>query len=485
MKALPYPLSAWAIVDESYSVLYSHENWKMYNGLEFDENFMKSVSVQKARHAELFLSSSRRPRRLFLKCVSDVSESKKTPIALKLDKARTEKVVSKKGRFHGKPVNWKSWRQFNATADAKSRKQVYDDLVKKTPAIRPLIRAMFQQSWNTHKKYGVTPLRSYLESERIALPELKELVQKLGSAVKKPFRVALQDYSHEIKKAPPEYYDDFYYFRGRIFRPLDKIFAKFNPAEMPIRQLKRLGFNTKKIHVDVEDRPKKTPSAVAFFVQIPNDARVLVKPISPYTDMEASYHEFGHAMHATSVNPNLSLWDRESLSHGVAEIFSTFLESLVEDGQYLRKKFGLSEEQVAQVRERRRFMELFFVAFYAANSLMKISFQEKMLTMDEASDLYAKLYKEYVGFDIPGEYWQLHHVMPDYDLYSPSYLIAAVRKSELIKKLRIRLGEAWWDSTKAGDYLKQIMSPGANIDLDEFSRLDTAPFLRPLLKPDS
>ena len=43
-------------------------------------------------------------------------------------------------------------------------------------------------------------------------------------------------------------------------------------------------------------------------------------------------------------------------------------------------------------------MELFFVAFCTANSLMKIRFQEKMLTMDKASDLYATLYKEYVGF---------------------------------------------------------------------------------------
>src|SRR5438128_10495245 len=103
--------------------------------------------------------------------------------------------------------------------------------------IRPLIRAMFQQSWNIHKKYGVTPLRSYLESERITLPELKELVQKVGSAVRKQFRVALQDYSLEIKTAPPEYYDDFYYFRGRIFRPLDKILPNFNSAAMPIRQL--------------------------------------------------------------------------------------------------------------------------------------------------------------------------------------------------------------------------------------------------------
>jgi hypothetical protein len=481
MKGLPYPLSAWAIVDESYSVLLSNETWKMYNGLDFDEEFMKKTAEQKASHAELFLSASRSPRRLFVKCVGDVADAAKTPLSLQLDKARSEKVVSNRGRFKGRPVNWKSWRQFNAKADPKNRKNVYDDLVKKTPAVRPFISSMFRKSWQIHERYGTTPLRLYLERERITSSDLKETVRKLGSAVRKPFIEALEEYSKKVKGAPAEYYDDFYYFRGRIFRPLDKIFAKFDPVKMPLNQLERLGFDTRKINVDVEDRPKKTPTAIAFFVQIPKDARVLVKPISPYTDMEASYHEFGHAMHCISIDPDLPLWDRESLSHGVAEIFSTFLESLVENERYLRKKFGLSEEQAREIRSRRRFMELFFVAFYAANSLMKIIFQEKKLSMDEASELYAKLYKEFVGFDIPGEYWQLHHVMPDYDLYSPSYLIAAVRKSELIRKLERQLGDEWWDSQKTGDYLRQIMAPGGKIDVDQFSRLDTSPFLKPLI----
>src|SRR5438034_315100 len=140
MQGLPYPLSSWAIVDESFSILSGHENWKMYNGLEFDEEFMKNIAEQKARHAELFLSASRRPRRLFVKCVSDVSDSKKTPLSLELDKARAEKIVSRTKRFHGRWVNWKNWRQFSAVADADSRRQVYDELVKKTPVIRPLIR---------------------------------------------------------------------------------------------------------------------------------------------------------------------------------------------------------------------------------------------------------------------------------------------------------------------------------------------------------
>lgn len=484
VKDLPLPLSAWAIVDESYSILYSHENWKMYDGLKFDEEFMKAVAKQKVSHSELFLAGSRRPRRLFLKCVSDVADAGKTELMLKLDKAREEKVVSRRNRLKGRPVNWKTWRQFNVAADPKRRKQVYDDFVQKVPAITPFIRSMFQKSWDVHQKYGTSPLKVYLESERVTLDQLKELVQKLGSAVRKPFREALAKYAREIKKAPAEYYDDFYYFRGKIYKPLNRIFSKFDPAQLPIRQLRRLGFDTSKIHVDAEDRSGKTPSPVAFFVQIPNDARLLVKPVSPYSDIEGSYHEFGHAMHCISIDPQLSLWDREFLAHGIAEIFSTFLESMLEDPRYLKKKFGLSDEQAQSVLERQRFMELFFVAFYSANSLMKIAFQQKRLSMDEASDLYARLYKEYVGFEIPGEYWQLHHVMPDYDLYSPSYLIAAVRKSELIRRLENRFGENWWDSQKTGDFLRDIMGPGANIDLDAFSKLDTGPFLKSLLRPE-
>jgi hypothetical protein len=484
VKGLPFPLSAWAIVDEAYSVLYSNENWRMYNGLKFDEEFMKAVAKQKASHAELFLASSRRPRRLFLKCVSDVADAGKTELMLKLDKAREEKVVSRRNRLKGRPVNWKTWRQFNAAADPRRRKQVYDDLVRKVPAITPLIRSMFQKSWDAHQKYGTSPLKVYLESERVTLDQLKELVQKLGAAVKKPFREALAKYAREIKKEPAEYFDDFYYFRGKIYQPLNRIFSKFDPAQLPVRQLRRLGFDTKKIHVDAEDRPGKTPSPVAFFVQIPNDARLLVKPVSPYSDIEGSYHEFGHAMHCISIDPQLPLWEREFLAHGIAEIFSTFLESMLEDPRYLKRRFGLSDEEAQSVLERQRFMELFFVAFYSANSLMKIAFQQKRLSMDEASDLYARLYKEYVGFEIPGEYWQLHHVMPDYDLYSPSYLIAAVRKSELIRRLENRFGENWWDSQKTGDFLRDIMRPGANIDLDAFSKLDTGPFLKPLLRPE-
>ena len=42
---------------------------------------------------------------------------------------------------------------------------------------------------------------------------------------------------------------------------------------------------------------------------------------------------------------------------------------------------------------------------------------------------------------MPGQYWVLHHVMPESTMYIPSYLLAAVRAAELEKKLKNYTGK--------------------------------------------
>ena len=43
-------------------------------------------------------------------------------------------------------------------------------------------------------------------------------------------------------------------------------------------------------------------------------------------------------------------------------------------------------------------MELFFVTFYAANSLMKLEYWKRDLSIAQACDVYSRLIKEYTGF---------------------------------------------------------------------------------------
>ena len=55
-------------------------------------------------------------------------------------------------------------------------------------------------------------------------------------------------------------------------------------------------------------------------------------------------------------------------------------------------------------------------------------------------------------------------------MYVPSYLFAAVRAKELDIHLQNIFGDTWWKNKESGKYLRQIMSPGAEINLSVFSK---------------
>jgi hypothetical protein len=112
---------------------------------------------------------------------------------------------------------------------------------------------------------------------------------------------------------------------------------------------------------------------------------------------------------------------------------------------------------------------------------MKLEYWKENLSMSKASELYARLIKEYTGFDIPGQYWMLHHILPESIMYVPSYLLAAVRSAELDIFIRNKYGDKWWKEKKAGNDLRNIMEPGAKIDLSIFSNLDTNVFLKEVI----
>jgi len=63
-------------------------------------------------------------------------------------------------------------------------------------------------------------------------------------------------------------------------------------------------------------------------------------------------------------------------------------------------------------------------------------------------------------------------------MYVPSYLLAAVRATELDNYMKNIFGEEWWIEKEAGKDLREIMKPGAKIDLSIFSNLDSNVFLR-------
>lgn len=485
----PASLDSWTKEAESLETAKNLLYFKQLVGLKFDKRKLASLEGMTRRHYTRYLRSfygreEDRPRGLFLMSVGAVGMAVTYKQLLKLHEARATKVVSREFKFGGAPVNWGSWRQFAAGSDdSAARKKVFDDFVQKSSVLAPLIQRRFETYRALLAQFGADPLSAYLEHEGISYDRLTSMVQHLGELARLPFRDSLVRYSSEIVGRPAEYYDDYYFFRNRVFRSYaKKLPTREKPIEKVVKTMRRMGLDASKIKVDDADRKGKSASAFCSGIKIPTDVRISYRKANPFEDFSSVFHEFGHGIHFSSIDPRANFSDRYGVANGVAEIFSIFFEGLMHERLFLTSELGLPGELAQDILERYRFNSLFFATFYAANSTLKLRYWHDVLDFESLDVLYSDLTERFLGIRYPGAYWKLHHVMPDYILYSPSYLIAAVRALELRSALVARFGETYWRERESGGVLLELMRPGQSLDLS-FSRLDEAAYVKSLSQP--
>jgi len=478
-------LDSWTKEAESLENAKNLLYFRQLVGLKFDKRRLASLESRTRTHYTRYLRGHRRDEEgqhgLFLMAVGSVGTAVTYRQLLKLHEARARKVVSREFKFGGAPVNWGSWRQFAAsTDDSAARKTVFDDFINKSSVLTPLIKERFETYRAVLTQFGTDPLSEYLEHEEISYNRLTSMVQRLGELARAPFRESLSRYSSEIIGRDAEYYDDFYFFRNRVFR---KYAAKLPTREKPIgkivKTMKRMGLDASNIIVDDADRKGKNASAFCSAIKIPTDVRISYRKANPFEDFSAVFHEFGHGIHFSSIDPRASFYDRYGVANGVAEIFSIFFEGLMHERLFLTSELGLPEDVARDILDRYRFNSLFFATFYAANSSLKLRYWHDAPAFETLDGLYADLTERFLGVRYPGAYWKLHHVMPDYVLYSPSYLVAAVRALELRNALAAKFGETYWRERESGKAVLGLMRPGQSLDLS-FSRLDEAAYVKSL-----
>ena len=468
----------WSVKAEKLYTKLSEEYLKMEVGEEYSKKTISILEEKNKKHSELFIERFRTPQELIFDSVNTIAKATTHKLSLKLHELRKTKICIKNIKYNKHPVCWTNWRQFATQTSDKQRKKVFDIFIKKTPAITPVIQNFFETTKKIYTNYNLNPLDVYLQQHKLTVEQLRDVLQKLGDAVKEKFQTEFNKYTKKFLERPPEYYDDFYFMRNIIFEDMTEGFAKVQPQKTVIKLLQDLKFPTQLIHVDAIDRPKKYPSPFCSFVQIPNDIRISYKPENPLQTAIALYHEFGHAAHAISIEPKLPYHKKYILSEGLTETFSIFLENILSDKNYLIQVLGLTQTYATELIERIKFSEHFAISFYIANSLLKIDQWEKNLTIKQMNEAYAQYLKTWLGLDVPGEYWQLHHILPEALMYVPSYLLAMIRANELTEMLKNKYGTWWWAHKRSGDELRNIMQPGADSPISDFSKLDIQAYIK-------
>ncbi|MHA2305794.1 MAG: M3 family metallopeptidase [Candidatus Hodarchaeales archaeon] len=465
---------------EKFIVQLNEQRFNQIAGLPFDKDAMNRVSEVLVNLCSEFLNTYNEPRSSFLNCIALIAQARKLPVTLEIYEKRISVIRSGQYNIRDRPVDWGSWRQFNVlNSNSDDRKNLFDEFITKATLIAPLMEKRFQISNQVYSLYGSSPLEAYLEKELFSYEKLTDLVNLLGDLARKPFLSASDHFAPDVlNKDSFEYYDDFYVTRGRIYSPINQYFEKKNPLKIIEKVLTNWGFgkDISQIEIDSKDRQKKSPSAFCIGIQIPDDIRVVYKHVSPFSDFTSVFHEFGHAIHGTSGNRDDSYWKRYLVPMSVAETFSIFVELLLQNPIFLKQQLDLSEEAVEEIVNRRHFINLYFLVFYSANALMKLEYWKRGYSFESASERYQELTKKFF-WEMPGEYWLLHHIMPQYDLYSPSYLLASIRAKEWMDQMIKEYGVDFWCSREAGDVFRDLAAMRGDFDLSVWD-LNPKPYLK-------
>jgi hypothetical protein len=472
------PLNELASQYEKLSNQLSEQYYDQDAGLTYDRELMRKLSSELTEVSREFLAKFKDPRSMYLESIATIATAERLEVELDFHDQRMEKISTDKYTLNGKRVNWGNWRQFNSqTDDSQKRKEVFDEFIAKAPSVAHLVEKRMSISREVFKRYGSSPLNAYLELEQTTYEELIALLEELGDGARNAFLKAAEHYAPEILHKPKtEYFDDFYTWRGRIYKPLNKILRDKNPLAAVQKTLADLGFNLAKIKVDAEDRPNKSPSASCWGINVPNDVRILYRKTAPFEDFGSVFHEYGHGIHDATANPEDTVWKRYIVPMSVAETFSILIEDITYDPLFLSQELKLEKQAIREILNRVKFMNLAFLTFYAANSIMKTEFWKKGYTTEQAASRWQQLTKRFF-IETPGNYWLLHHVMPNYDLYSPSYVIASVRVIALKQKLVSEYGERWWTNQKAGQYVRELAETRGEFDIKQW-KLDPTAYLK-------
>lgn len=461
------------------------ERYRQSAGLKFDKVQMERLAKEMEELSQKALAAFNPqdfPKLLLHFAIRTSGHSEYIKLQSEIHKKRNEGVAV---TVDGEEVSLSNWRIFNRkhVHDYSIRHQAFDSLMEKAELLTPLLMRRFALRQDLLRQYDLTPLDAYLDEEQITLNRLIELVHESASQSKQPFQELTDELVPKVIGKKLEYYDDYYVLNSIIFEDFDALFTDVDFEKKMNQIFAAMGFDLSRISIDGVAREGKDASPVCWGIRVPQDARVLYQRTSPFSDFTSFCHEMGHALHFTSIREDLPFPDRWLAPYGVDEIFSTLFESIATDPLFLEEELEVSRQVIRDLKQKERFMELYYLTFYGANSMLKIKFWKDELSMNEADELYERLTEQYMGFKLPGRYWQAHHVVSMYDLYAPSYLLAKVRMEELKAKIKEEFGQAWWRNAKAGEFLREkVMGPGAKINLSSFSSLNERPYFDTVLQ---
>jgi hypothetical protein len=218
------------------------------------------------------------------------------------------------------------------------------------------------------------------------------------------------------------------------------------------------------VHLDLEQRPAKSPRAFCSPIEVPDKVMLVIQPIGGRDDWEALFHEAGHTEHFAHTNPDLPMEAKRLGDMAVTEGWAMLMQQLVSEPAWLNRR--LDVPKVNELVHEGALTLLYFVRRYCAKLLYEIEFfqADDPATM---KDRYAELLTEALKLPAAPE-----NYLADIDgsFYVTGYLRSWAFEAQQRDFLRSEFGNEWFARREAGDLLRELWSLGQGPTADELLR---------------
>ena len=255
--------------------------------------------------------------------------------------------------------------------------------------------------------------------------------------------------------------DTLYLFRAPHF---DGLF----PAERMIPALRAtlagLGIDVdsqEALELDTEPRPLKSPRAFCAPIRVPDEVKLVIKPIGGQNDYRALFHEAGHAQHAVNTAADLPFAFKRLGDNSVTEGYAFLFDNLIRNPHWLRKVLEIPEGE-DYVRFS-RFYKLWYLRRYGAKLLYE---QELHAKVEAPASRYTELLGNALKVRIASEKY-LEDVDDAY--YAAQYLRAWIFEVQMRYYLEREYGPAWFTQPAAGRFLMDLWRQGQRDNVVELA----------------
>ncbi len=249
-------------------------------------------------------------------------------------------------------------------------------------------------------------------------------------------------------------------------RYLDQYFPRSDLKETIREYFSRSGieiFNNSRLTIHAA----RTSGSQSFCmpIRIPRDIHIIIGPGLGWLDLEALFHELGHALSLIYTDEGLAPKYKDFYqSLALSESFAFLLQRLCMSRYFLTEVLGLKRAMAEMISQVHGAKLLILARRYAAKSIIEFeNFSRGWI--QRGQDLYARILKQETGFSYDPETY-LFDLMPDF--YAMDYFTAFLGASCMWEYLVAQLGENWVLDKKVFTILKDWWRNGNRYDLLDF-----------------